>query len=520
MSRTLLRHGRIWTGDVEQPWTTALLVDDGRIVAVGAGALETGARRVVDLPGAVVVPGLHDAHLHTGWLAEESAAVDLRAARSLTEALALIETYAASLPAGADVRGGRWNRDRWRGGGPDRWALDTVTAGRVAVLPSVDGHCVWANSAALASGGITRDTPDPVGGRIERDAAGEPLGVLFDDAIDLLPAAAVDPPALQRALGGVQRDLLAAGVTAITDLDGEEVRQAYLALHESGSLRLRVVKCIRDGDLERAIDEGRRAGGGDDWLQVGPVKFFADGALGSRTAHMTEPFAGLDWCGLAVTPYPVLLQRVEMTVAAGLDVCTHAIGDEANRLVLDAYAAVRRVAPEAILRVEHAQHVRAADVERFARLRVFASMQPTHCPADLEVVDSVLGSRPVRSYAWRTMLDAGVPLAFGSDAPVAEPNPFHALHAAVTRQRGDGFPPGGWQPHERIGLDEALRAHTAGAWEAARRRDVGRLRPGQLADFVCVDRDLWELEAAEPAVIREARVEQTWVGGALAFERD
>ncbi|HET8594288.1 MAG TPA: amidohydrolase family protein, partial [Intrasporangium sp.] len=173
----------------------------------------------------------------------------------------------------------------------------------------------------------------------------------------------------------------------------------------------------------------------------------------------------------------------------------------------------------AVLRIEHAQHVLPLDIERFARLGVVASMQPTHCTTDLEVVDSVIGPRPLRSYAWRSMLDAGVPLAFGSDAPVEEPNPFHTLHAAVTRQRSDGLPPGGWQPAERITLDEALHAHTVGAWRAVGRRDVGRLAPGQLADLVCVDRDLWEAESSDPAAIRDTEVEQTWVGGELVHER-
>ncbi|MDN5795537.1 MAG: amidohydrolase [Intrasporangium sp.] len=520
MNRALFRHKRIWTGSPEQPWVEALLVEDGRVVEVGAGALTAGAARVVDLPGAVVVPGLHDAHLHTGWLAEESVAVDLRETRSLAEALTLIEGYAAHLAPGADVRGGRWNRNRWAGPGPDRRSLDSVTGGRVAVLPSVDGHSVWANSAALAAAGVTRDTPDPVGGEIERGADGEPSGLLFDDAIDLLPKPEVDAAALRRALETVQRDLLAVGLTAITDIDGEDVLAAYIAMHQSGALRLRVAKCIRDGDLEAAVGEGRRAGAGDDRLRVGPVKFFADGALGSRTAHLTQPYLGQDSCGLAVTPYPLLLQRIRMALEAGLDVCTHAIGDAANRAVLDAYAQLRPVFPDAILRVEHAQHVLPDEVARFARLRVVASMQPTHCTTDHDVVDSVIGPRPLKSYAWRSMLDAGVDLAFGSDAPVEEPNPFHALHAAVTRQRADSSPLGGWQPAERIRLAEALHAHTVGSWQAVRRRDVGRLVPGQLADLVCLDRDLWQLEHADPAAIRDTVVEQTWVGGKLEHERD
>jgi predicted amidohydrolase YtcJ len=524
MSRTLFRHNRIWTGVAGSPWATALLVEDGRVVAVGPDALDGSADKAVDLPGAVVLPGLHDAHLHTGWLAQEASSVDLRPARSLDEAVAIVAAFVRDLPAGVPVRGGRWNANTWEPPAvPHRGALDVACPDRPVVLPSVDGHSVWVNSAALKAAGITRDTPDPVGGEIVRDATGEPTGVLREAAINLLgPDPDPGPDTMRQALQRVQRDLLSVGLTAITDIDGEEVRAGYVAMRDAGTLRLRVTKCIRDDDLELAIDEGRRAGDGDELLRVGPVKFFSDGALGSRTAHLTQPYRGHESCGLAVTPYPVLVQRIHEAVNAGLDVCTHAIGDAANHLVLDAYADVRASGPRgaaAVLRIEHAQHVLPSDVARFAELDVIASMQPTHCTTDLDLVDAVLGDRPLASYAWRTMLDAGVTVAFGSDAPVEEPNPFHALHAAVARQRVDGHPPGGWQPAERITLDEAVHAHTVAAHEAARRTDAGRLALGQVADFVCVDRDLWDLEHADPAAIRDARALQTWVGGELAFER-
>jgi predicted amidohydrolase YtcJ len=287
-------------------------------------------------------------------------------------------------------------------------------------------------------------------------------------------------------------------------------------MHSDGALRLRVHKCVRQDDLELAISEGRRAGLGDAMFQVGPVKFFSDGALGSHTAHMTEPFIGHEGCGIAVTPYPVLLERIRMSLEAGLDVATHAIGDEANRLVLDAFGTMRAEGRHNILRIEHAQHLRLDDVPRFRELGVIASMQPSHCPADLELVDELLGERPVATYAWRTLLDAGAVLAFGSDAPVEDPNPLYGLHAAVTRQRADGMPPGGWRPEERISMDEAVHAFTVGSYEAVGRTDVGRLAVGQLADLIAVDRDLWTVD---PAQIRDAQVLQTVVGGEVVFTR-
>ncbi|HKX65968.1 MAG TPA: amidohydrolase [Intrasporangium sp.] len=527
MSRTLLRHRRIWTGNPTSPWTDALLVEDGHVVAVGSDALGGDAGEVVDLPGALVMPGLHDAHIHTEWVARDLAEVDLREARSLEEALGLIRGHVASSPAGRPLSSGRWNSNRWSVPvQPDRHALDSVTGDRVAVLDSVDGHTVWANSLALQRAGITRGTPDPVGGEIVRDAGGEPTGILRESAQRLLDPLIEGPDAepLRPLLERCQEWLLSVGLTSITDIDGEDARAAYLGMQQDGTLRLRVTKCVRDGDLELAVSEGRRSGEGDDRFRVGPVKFFSDGALGSHTAHMTEPYvgsiAGHETCGIAVTPYPVLLERIRICLEAGLDVITHAIGDEANRLVLDAFQAMREEGHHGLLRIEHAQHVRPVDIPRFRSLDVVASMQPSHCTADLELADDIIGPRRLASYAWRSFLDAGVRVAFGSDAPVEDPNPFLGLHAAVTRRRADGHPIGGWHPEERITLDEAVHAHTVVAHESVGRDDVGRLSPGQLADLVCVDRDIWELESTDPMAIRETQVLQTWVGGALAFEQD
>lgn len=517
MSRTLFRHPRIWTGAPESPWTRALLVEAGVIVAVGDDALADVADTVVDLPGELVMPGLHDAHIHGEWQARDLSSVDLREAGSLEESLQLIREHLPTMAPGEALRSGRWNSNRWAVPvQPDRYALDSACPDRVAVLASVDGHTVWANSLAIERAGITRDTPDPVGGEIVRDADGVPTGIFRESAQELVERVADDVAPLRPWLEKLQQWLLSVGLTAVTDIDGEDARAAYGEMHSDGALRLRVHKCVRQDDLELAISEGRRAGLGDAMFQVGPVKFFSDGALGSHTAHMTEPFIGHEGCGIAVTPYPVLLERIRMSLEAGLDVATHAIGDEANRLVLDAFGTMRAEGRHNILRIEHAQHLRLDDVPRFRELGVIASMQPSHCPADLELVDELLGERPVATYAWRTLLDAGAVLAFGSDAPVEDPNPLYGLHAAVTRQRADGMPPGGWRPEERISMDEAVHAFTVGSYEAVGRTDVGRLAVGQLADLIAVDRDLWTVD---PAQIRDAQVLQTVVGGEVVFTR-
>ncbi len=431
-----------------------------------------------------------------------------------------MQAHADGLAPGQWLHSGRWNHNVWDVPvQPDRHSLDAVSGDRVAALSSVDGHTIWANSLALQRAGITRDTADPVGGEIVRDASGEPTGILRESAQELLDVIDHDEGPLRPWLERCQDQLLSVGLTSITDIDGEDVRAAYAAMHADGVLRLRVTKCTRDEDLELAIGEGRRSGQGDDRLRVGPVKFFSDGALGSQTAHMTEPFVGHEGCGIAAMPYDVLLERTLLAVRSGLDVCTHAIGDEANRLVLDAFEAVRAGGHDSVLRIEHAQHVLPVDLPRFRALDVVASMQPSHCTADFELAEAIIGPRRLASYAWRSFLDAGVRVAFGSDAPVEDPNPFYGLHAAVTRQRADGHPLGGWRPEERITLEEAVHAHTVGAHEAVGRTDVGRLAVGQLADLVAVDRDVFALEESAPSGIRDTVVLQTWVGGQLEFER-
>ncbi|MEO6999573.1 MAG: amidohydrolase family protein, partial [Terracoccus sp.] len=261
MIRSLLRHQKIWTGSPESPWTDTLLVEDGVVVAIGNEAMEAGAPTILDLPGEVATPGLHDAHIHTEWQSRALASVDLREATSLGECLEMVRTHAASLPEGTWVTSGRWNHNRWDiATQPDRHSLDRVVPDRGAALVSVDGHTVWANSLALQCAGITRDTPDPVGGEIARDVDGEPTGILRESAQELLDAVPRPVEPLRPWLERCHDWLLSLGLTSITDIDGEECRAAYAALHADDRLRLRVTKCTRDDDLELAIAEGRRSG--------------------------------------------------------------------------------------------------------------------------------------------------------------------------------------------------------------------------------------------------------------------
>lgn len=522
---TVYRHPRIHTGVPGKPAAQAVAVDHGLVTAVGD---EASVRRaagpavdLVDLPGEAVVPGLYDAHIHTAGLALARASVDLREETSLADVLARVERFAGRLPPGAWLLGGWWNVNRWGSpDDPDRRSLDRVCPDRPVALASVDSHTVWANSVALHRSGITAATPDPQGGQIVRDADGEPTGILRESAArPVREAAGRAQTDLRDGLLAVQDELLSFGLTSIHDIDGEDARAAYQEMHAAGELGIRVHKAIPASDLSLAIELGWHTGAGDDWLSTGPVKLFADGALGSRTAHLSEPYAGEpDNTGIEVTSHADLVRLTAAANGAGICVATHAIGDEANRLVLDAYQQVRAERPDLLCRnrIEHAQHVQLADLARVARLGVVASMQPEHCLSDLDLVDRLLPGRALASYAWRSMLDHGVPLAFGSDAPVEPASPFLALAAAVGRTRRDGTPYGGWQPRERVSPAEALRAHTWGsAYAAGQESGKGVLAAGYLADLVALDRDPL---AVGPEQLRETQVLVTVVGGVVRWQ--
>jgi predicted amidohydrolase YtcJ len=526
-----------WTGC---PRATALLTRGERILAIGTPAElrahAAGTTETIDLGGATVVPGLTDAHIHTANYAREIAALDLRGTTSLEQALERVRSYAHTLPPTAWVFGGRWDFNAWDVPvQPDRQALDSATGGRPAALPSIDGHTVWANTAALAAVGIDAGTVDPVGGEIVRDADGHPTGILREAAHAALGEIMHSAEAgdLADQLAEAQRRLLAVGLTGIHDFDGEDCLHAYQGLRDAGNLHLRVHKAIPRTALEQAIDEGRATGNGDAWLRTGPVKLFSDGALGSHSCHMNQPFPGEDGnTGIEVIPYLDLLALVRQAAAAGIAVATHAIGDRANQLVLDAYQDLVRnpldapggipgrtePVPTLRHRIEHTQHLRPADVQRVARLGVVPSMQPTHCTSDIPLASTLLAGRDLASYAWRSLLDAGAVPAFGSDAPVELPDPLHGIHAAVTRQNRDNEPDGGWQPGERVSVAEAIAGFTTGAAHAYGEEALkGRLRPGMLADFTALGADP---HAVDPAGLRGIPVLATAVGGAIRYRRD
>lgn len=532
---TILRDVRVYTMNPDQPEATALAWRGERLLAVGPleavqDAAGPGAR-VLKGGGQTVLPGLMDAHIHFMWYAEGLLRVDLEGVPSLALALERVAARTEASAPGAWVRGSGWNNNLWTPGTfPTRQDLDRVTGDRPAVMSRKDGHSIWVNSAALAVAGITRDTPDPPGGRVGRDASGEPDGMLYEGAaMDLVYRLVPDESAAARA-GAVRQGLAAvaaSGLTGFHDIESPEAFATFQRLAAAGELPVRVVMALALATLRESIAVGLRSGFGNTRLRIGPVKIFSDGSLGSQTAEMLAPFEGSDDCGVPTISQADMEAAVLAASAAGIAVAIHAIGDAANRRVLDAFALARTAEGGAPVpgtdgyaryalrhRIEHAQLVDPADWVRFRDLGVIASMQPLHATSDMAAADRLWGARNGRgAYAWRSLQQAGARLAFGSDCPVETFDPLLGIHAAVTRQDVQGEPPGGWYPHERLTVAEAVHAYTLGAaYAAGEEADKGSLAPGKLADLVLLDRDPF---TTDPATIPQTRVLATLVGGLI-----
>lgn len=491
--------GTVLTMTPEAPTAQALAVQGGRIAAVGpedrVRELRGPGTRVLELGERVALPGFHDSHVHLTQHGIELGQLDLSATPTLGEALELVRQRAARAAPGDWIVGSGFALQRWRLGtlGPEeRAALDRAAPHNPVLLRSQDHHSAWANASALRLAGVERTTPDPENGTVVRDDDGEPTGLLLERALELVWSRVPRPDraALRRALEAAGADLAARGITTVHHMAYEP--PAYwreLALAASrADYPLRVWACIPQEDLEHAAAIGLATGQGGEGFVVGGAKFFADGALGSRTAWMLEPYAG-GGVGVCVDGPEVLLERYPLAIEAGLTPVTHAIGDAANRTVLDA---LERLAPawrERGLRprVEHAQHLAPEDVPRFARLGVVASMQPIHLTFDVGSIRDLLPGREGRAYALRSLLASGARLAFGSDTPVARPDVIAGLRAACERRSPEGDV---LVPEESLTPEQALRAYTAGAaWAIGREASSGRLAPGCDADLVVLSGD-------------------------------
>jgi predicted amidohydrolase YtcJ len=530
-------NARIWTGDPRRPWADALAVGGDRFTAAGsseenrftaAGSSAeirkaiTGATRVIDAAGMMVVPGFIDAHVHFIPGGFGLASVQLREAKTREEFVRRIAQHAASLSPGEWITRGDWDHELWGGELPRRDWIDAMSPHNPVWVNRLDGHMALANTAALRAAGVDSTTGDVDGGTIARDDRGEPTGIFKDNAQRLIARAVPAPTPEQedRALDAAMRFVAGKGVTSVHNMGSWRDLEIFDRAYARGNLRTRIYAAVPLDTWAQLREVVSRRGRGDAWLRIGALKGFVDGSLGSHTAAMLEPYtdAPADR-GLFVNALDDLRAWTVGADAAGLHVIIHAIGDHAVRVLLDIYEEVERElgSRDRRFRVEHAQHVAASDVPRFGRLRVIASMQPYHAIDDGRWAERLIGpQRAAEAFPIRSLLDAGADVAFGSDWFVAPPTPLDGIYAAVTRRTLDGARPGGWHPEQRINVDEALRAYTSdAAFASFEEHEKGTIGRGMLADFVVLDRDITQ---GPVETIPDTRVMMTVVGGRVVHD--
>lgn len=514
MADTIFHNGEVHGMTDHRQVSEALAIRGGRILAVGTHAEVFSHRRpdteVIDLDGAVLLPGFHDAHLHLSGYGLSLAQLDLTPAQDTSQALKLI----SSAPAGDWLLGYGFSVASWGSSGMTAAALDAIWPDRPVALQSQDYHSMWLNSRALELTGFTGDVQDPPGGRIQRDGQGRPSGLLYEAAATLARNRIPEPDeaAVRQALTEAGSTLAAMGITTVHHMAFETPARwrAIAGMASSGDYPLRVWSCIPQEELEQAADIGLATGQGGSDFTIGGAKFFSDGALGSETAWMLEPYEGTDDVGVAMIDSQTFFERIELAAGAGLTPVIHAIGDAAVHETLDALEASKNTWQAAGLRprLEHAQHILRQDVSRMADLGIIASMQPSHLTFDAPNIGRLLGKRAGQSFAFRQFLDQGVTLAFGSDTPVAPPGVLAGLRAAVRRTGLDGVP---FETQESLTMDEALHAYTRGAaYAISRERSSGQLAAGFDADLVVL--------SGYPQDDADVRVLQTVKGGTVTHD--
>jgi predicted amidohydrolase YtcJ len=519
----------LWGGDVRtmdpaNPTATAVALGGGKIVAVGDDqtirALVKPQTREIALAGKTVTPGLTDAHCHLYGLGVDLESVSVRALASEADTAKVIAEAAKTRPPGEWLAGRGWDQNRWPGQQfPTKASLDAVVSDRPVLLRRVDGHAFWVNSKALEAAKITKDTKDPAGGKILRDAKGEPTGVLIDNATDLVESVvpAATPEMIERRIRAASARAVSVGLTGVHDMGiGEETAAVYRKLAGANQLPLRVYAYLagNPAQLDQVRGPPAPAVG---WFVMRGVKYFADGALGSRGARLYAPYVDEPKnLGLWVTEPEKLAIAVDTAVGGGWQVAVHAIGDAAIGSVLDAYlAAQKKHGGDRRLRVEHLQVLALDDIPRLVESKAIASMQPTHATSDMPWAEKRVGKDRIRgAYAWRTVIDKGVPLALGSDFPVEDVPPLLGIYSAVTRQDGQGQPQGGWYPEHRMTLDEAIAGFSLGAAYAELAEDKrGMIAVGRDADLTVFDRKL-----APDRSLLETKAAWTIVGGKVVHE--
>ena len=527
----MITGGVVWTGlSSGGPQRGAVAIARGKILAVGDSAelaRYVGPRtEVVRADGGLVLPGLADAHTHFTDGGFQLASLDLRDAATPQEFVRRIAAFAQTRKRGEWILGGDWDHTLWRGAPLPRheW-IDSVTPDNPVFVNRLEGHEALANAAAMKAAGVTRGTAAPAGGEIVRDArTGEPIGIFKDRALDLI-GRAIPPPSPEQRDSALARALAHAaslGVTATAHMSASwEDLASYRRLERAGRLTLRVAVYLPLESWRTVADTVGRLGPGDDWVKIGGLKGYMDGSAGSRTAYFFQPYSdSAGYSGLLQHPEADMRQWIGAADAAGLQIAVHAIGDRANAILLAIYVSVARAhgPRDRRFRVEHAQHLRPEDIPLFGKLGVIPSMQPYHAIDDGRWVQQRIGPERIKTtYAFRTLLDTGAKLAFGSDWTVAPLDPILGVYAAVTRRTLDGKNPGGWVPQQKITVAEALRAYTVGSayatFDEAKR---GVLAPGYDADVVVIDRNLFTLP---PDSLDRARVRYTIVGGKVVFRR-
>jgi len=531
-AQLVLRGGVVHTLDPAHPRAEAVAVRGGRIAALGTSAelasLVAPGTRVFELRGRTVVPGFEDSHAHLLGVGLQRLDLDLVGTRGFEEVVARVASAVKARPPGEWIRGRGWHEGRWSAppadavrGFPTHAALSAVSPDNPVVLRRVDGHAVLANARAMALRGITRETRAPAGGEILRDARGEPTGVFVDNATRLVEPPERSPQERERALELATDECARKGVTTLTDAGAtlDDVAM-YRRAAEEGRLRTRLYVMASGRETMRALERPLvgLAGG---MLTVRAVKLYADGALGSRGAALLQPYADDPGnTGLLVTAPEAILETTRQALARGFQVATHAIGDRANRMVLDAYERALGEAghpTDRRLRVEHAQVLDPLDIPRFGKLGVVASIQGIHCPSDRPWAGARLGAERLRgAYAWRSLLATGARLLNGTDAPVEDLSPVQNFHATVTRQDADGQPPGGFDPEQRLTREEALRTMTTeGAYGRFAEADEGSLRLGNKADLVVLSQDVLRVP---DAALMSTEVVLTVVDGHVVYE--
>lgn len=512
----ILVNGNFHTLDPRNPTPEFLAIDHGCIVAAGSiQEADTLRGERINLNGATVLPGLTDSHIHLHLYSQFVTSVQCET-DTLQQTLDLVKDRANHSKPGQWILGTGWNQNVWPEGFGTAKMLDEVAPENPVYLTSKSIHSAWVNSSALQLAGITRSTKDPENGVIQRDDHGEATGILFEEAMGIVEDI-VPPPSVQElsnSLETVITMLHRMGLTGAHNFDRILCFQALQALDIEHKLNFRVLQSIPHEALEYAVKSGLRSGFGSNFLKIGPVKIFMDGALGPHTAAMIDPYEGksAEW-GILFLDDEQVFEIGQLAAKSGLSIAAHAIGDNANHMVLGGLQMLREYEslhqlPNLPHRIEHVQLLHPSDLNRLSELNIIASMQPIHATSDMIIADDHWGDRAQFSYAWNTLLQRNTKLIFGSDAPVETANPFHGIHAAVTRQRTDGYPGGeGWYPAERLSLNEALAGYTYHAAEATRwNGQIGRLGIGYFADLIVLERNPFAIPPSDLHTITPSRV--------------